>query len=101
MESRIQQSAGDYGSAFRGRSQLIKARDDLHVEWIEQEAVILDPVTAEIHYLNGPAALVFGLIQEHGYEAALKELRGRTDAPDDEVKKVVEDMIEKGLLIDD
>ena len=75
----------------------------MHVEWVDNEAVVLDPETSELHYLNAPAALVFALIQEHGFEGGLRALHGAqgVTAEDREVKELLDDMIEKGLLVDD
>ncbi len=75
----------------------------MHVEWVDNEAVILDPQTSELHYLNTPAALVFALIQEHGWEGGLKALRESqgVSGEDDEVKELLDEMVEKGLVVDD
>ena len=52
--------------ANRSLNSIVSMRpaDGKHVEWIDDEAVVLDPSTEELHYLNGPAALVYALILE-------------------------------------
>jgi hypothetical protein len=75
---------------------------DIHVEWIDDEAVVLDSGTHRLHYLNPPAALLYALILEHGYEPALQELRGRAGSSiDDDLPALLENMVERGLLVDD
>lgn len=76
----------------------------LYVEWVEEEAVVLDPATDSIHYLNGPAALTLALVQELGFVDAVAELEKRfARAPDmpEELETLLERMKEMGLLIDD
>jgi hypothetical protein len=73
----------------------------LHVEWVDEEAVVLDTSTGDLHYLNTSAAVVFASILEYGYERAIKELdHAHGDSPKvkRDVQDVIEDMIEKGLL---
>lgn len=81
----------------------MRARDDVHIEWVDNEAVVLDPQTSELHYLNSPAALVFALIQEHGFEGGLQALEGSqgVSGEDPEVKELLAEMVEKGLLVND
>jgi hypothetical protein len=82
----------------------VKAAADIHVEWVEGEAVILDPRSGELHYLNESAALLFALIQEIGFSAAIAELTERfSDLPNfpAELDAVVADMVAKGLLVDE
>ena len=77
--------------------------DGKHVEWIDDEAVVLDPSTEELHYLNGPAALVYALILEHGFDRGMEEVRSIYGA-ESEIEKGIEDCLEgladKGLLVD-
>lgn len=82
----------------------MRVADGMYVEWVEGEAVVLDRTSGELHYLNAPAALVFALVQEHGYERALTELQERfgDDAGmKEELDGLIEDMVEKRLLVDD
>ena len=73
----------------------------VHVEWVGGETVVLDRSTGDLHYLNPPAALAWALIEEHGYERGLTELqRMHPDAPGDELKELIGEMIERGLLIE-
>ena len=75
----------------------------MHVEWVDGEAVVLNPQTSRLHYLNPSAALLYALILEHGYVQALKRLERlpkETDM-DNEVPTLVREMIDAGLLIDD
>ena len=75
----------------------------LHVEWVGDEAVVLDIATKELHYLNPTAAVVFALIEEKGYADALSELEGRFkgQAIQGDVESLVGDMVERGLLVDE
>lgn len=82
------------------RSSVILA-PGLHVEWVGEEAVVLDPESGQLHYLNPPAALVFALVGEMGYERALEQLRrSHGDVPDleEDVRRLVDDLKERGLL---
>jgi hypothetical protein len=75
----------------------------LHVEWVDDEAVVLDPDSHELHYLNTSAALVYALILEHGYETAMRRLKAdyrNASGFDKEVELLVEDLVGKGLLVD-
>lgn len=76
----------------------------MHVEWIEGEAVALDSKTSQLHYLNGPAALILALVTEYGHNRALEEL-GRSHAGvqemDAQLPALLTDMVERGLLLDD
>ena len=72
-----------------------------HVEWVEQEAVVLDPESGLLHYLNPTAALVYALILEHGFDDAMQELeRTYADNPGmkEELPALLEEMVEQGLL---
>lgn len=75
----------------------------MYVEWVEGEAVVLNRDSGELHYLNGTAALVFALIQEHGFAGAIEEVRARFDS-DEQVERDLEDLVsdmkEKGILVD-
>ncbi len=76
----------------------------MYVEWVEGEAVVLNRDSGELHYLNGPAALVFALIQEHGYEGALREVYerfGTADGMREELDELIKDMLEKQILVDE
>ncbi|MDQ3983048.1 MAG: PqqD family peptide modification chaperone [Actinomycetota bacterium] len=82
----------------------MRVSDVMYVEWVEGEAVVLNRDSGELHYLNGPAALVFALIQEHGYDDALTQLRERFGAAEsmpEELDGLIEDMVEKEILVDD
>ncbi|HYO61024.1 MAG TPA: PqqD family peptide modification chaperone [Actinomycetota bacterium] len=81
----------------------MKVSDEMYVEWVEGEAVVLNRGSGELHYLNGTAALVFALIQEHGYDGAMKEVRerfGSTEQVEGDLGALVADMKEKGILVD-
>ena len=73
----------------------------IEIEWVEDEAVALDTASGEFHYLNTSAALALALIQEHGFDKAVVELKARRAAEegsDDEIAKLIDEMVEKGLL---
>lgn len=81
----------------------MKAATGLHVEWVEEEAVVLDPATGHLHYLNPSAAYIYALIQEYGYDDAMDRIAKRFDqeAPlRRELASLLEDMVNKGLLVD-
>lgn len=84
--------------------QSMKVRQGVHVEWVDDEAVILDPENERLHYLNPTAALLYALMAEVGFTAALEEMRQRfstvTDL-DQELERLVEEMVEEGLLEDE
>lgn len=77
--------------------------DGLHVEWVDDEAVVLDESGDRLHYLNSAAAVFFALVQEFGYESALDRMRERFGPAlfeDGSIEALVEDMKDRGLLID-
>jgi Coenzyme PQQ synthesis protein D (PqqD) len=76
----------------------------MHVEWVDQEAVVLDQNDGQIHYLNAQAALVYGLVLEHGFSAAMEELRVRFGAEpemEDQLDQLIEEMVQAGLLVEE
>lgn len=82
----------------------MRVADGKHVEWVDEEAVVLDSDTGDLHYLNGPAAKVYALIGEYGYEKGLEELRrqhGTEEHFKEQLDEVLKDMVEKGLLVDE
>ena len=82
----------------------MRAAEGLHVEWVDEEAVVLDEDNTQLHYLNSSAATLYALIQEVGFDEALDELRRKYgDGPFDagEISTLVEEMVAKGLLVDD
>lgn len=74
----------------------------IHVQWVEQEAVVLNEETGEVHYLNPQSALIYALVLEYGMPAAVTHARVHIDAPDaqvtEDVQRVIRTLIEKGLL---
>ena len=79
----------------------VRPSNNLHVEWVADEAVVLNPATGELYYLNPPAALVLAFIDEYGFAQGLVELReahGARPGFEKELAEVLEDMQEKGLL---
>ena len=82
----------------------MRVADGKHVEWVDEEAVVLDSDSGDLHYLNGPAAKVFAMIGEYGYDKGLAELeKQHGDQPNfkAELDDVLKDMVEKGLLVED
>jgi hypothetical protein len=81
----------------------VKVAPHVAIEWVDDEAVALDPESGELHYLNTSAALVLALIEEHGYDRALEELRtrhGMDEGSETELRDLLEEMVGKGLLIE-
>ena len=82
----------------------MKGAPDLHVEWVGEEAVVLNEKTSELHYLNPQSALVYALVLEHGMPGALVEVLKRIDGPEHEIRRDVDILIAsffaKGLLMD-
>ncbi|HEY7874615.1 MAG TPA: hypothetical protein VIG64_05785 [Actinomycetota bacterium] len=82
----------------------MRVADGKHVEWVDEEAVVLDSDSGDLHYLNGPAAKVYALIGEYGYDKGLEELERQHGAEPDfkaQLDDVLKDMVEKGLLVDE
>ncbi|MEA2451379.1 MAG: hypothetical protein QOG04_89 [Actinomycetota bacterium] len=75
----------------------------MHVEWVDDEAVVLNVATGHLHHLNPPAALAYALFLEHGYDKGLEELRRTVGSPaiEDDLPGLLEEMRGEGLLIDD
>ena len=75
----------------------------MHVEWVDDEAVVLDEEDRQLHYLNSSAAYFFALVLEHGYDRALQTLRdghaGNAELEGD-LEALIEVMTDQGLLID-
>ena len=88
---------------FMGNNFEMRIVPGLHVEWVGDEAVVLNPDSKELHYLNGSAAIFFALLEEEGYPEALTHLQQRFKGQDidEEIKGLVTDMVERGLLTDD
>jgi PqqD family protein of HPr-rel-A system len=80
-----------------------RARADLDLVEIDDEKVVYDPRTGEVHYLNATAALVFELCDGSG---SVREIAGDLaeafGLPEDEVVDQVEGLVaslrEAGLL---
>lgn len=70
----------------------------LHVEWVDDEAVVLDPATGELHYLNSSAALFYAHVLEYGYDDAVVRIRSVADEA--ELDDLVKEMVERGILIE-
>ena len=74
----------------------------IHVQWVDQEAVVLNEDTSEVHYLNPPAALIYALVLEYGMPGALRHAYQRMDGSEKEVAIAVQDLVrsllDKGLL---
>lgn len=82
----------------------MKAAQGVHVEWVQDEAVVLQPGSGDLHYLNQQAALVLALIQELGYEAAIGELHSRfpdAETLESDIDELTSDLLEKGILVED
>jgi hypothetical protein len=80
----------------------IRAAPQIHVEWVDDEAVVLDSERDQFHYLNSSAALVYATVLEYGYEKAMEELHrrfGGNPQTTEELRRLIEDMLEKGLLV--
>ena len=79
----------------------MRATPGIHVEWIDGEALALDQETGALHYLNPSAALAYALILEHGYAGGVARLRqDHGDIPEleDQLEKLVGDLLATGLL---
>lgn len=72
------------------------------MEWVEDEAVVLNEATKELHYLNPQSALIYALLLEYGLPAAVTHACERIDGPareiEEEVRKLAQSFLEKGLL---
>lgn len=82
----------------------MRATEGLHVEWVDDEAVVLDAGSGQLHYLNPPVALAYALILEHGHEDAMRRLEkmfGGNPRFEQEVDVLIEELRDKGLVIDE
>jgi hypothetical protein len=76
----------------------------MQVEWVDDEAVVLDPESGQVHYLNSSAAFVYASILEHGFDEAVARLQrsqGTTPGFAEELSTLLDGMKEKGLILDD
>jgi hypothetical protein len=75
----------------------------IHVQWVEEEAVVLNEDTSELHYLNPQSALIYALLLEYGMPDAVPHACEHIDAPPEETKREVENLVDtlldKGLLL--
>ncbi len=79
-----------------------RAVADVYVEWVGDEAVVLNQSTGELHYLNPPAAAVLALLLEHGVERGVHEVVGHFDLAADaqeELAALLEDMAARGIVV--
>lgn len=93
-------------SATRLESHLythaMRLATNAHVEWVDDEAVVLDQETGQLHYLNRSAAVILALVLEHDRNALGKliDLHGDNADIREEFHRVVEEMVDKDLLED-
>ncbi len=76
--------------------------NDLFVQWVDDEAVVLNSGSGTLHYLNRSAALVYALIEEFGYERGIVELKSRVEDVDqleNDLPDLLAQMIEDGILL--
>ena len=72
------------------------------MQWVEDEAVVLDGESNELHYLNPQSALLYALLLEFGMPQAIGEALRRIENPpeeaQEELKRLVSSFIDKGIL---
>jgi PqqD family protein of HPr-rel-A system len=76
----------------------------MHVEWVDDEAVVLDSESGQVHYLNSSAAFVYASILEHGFDEAVARLersQGTSPGFPEQLSTFLDEMKEKGLILDD
>ncbi len=82
----------------------MRAASEIYVEWVGDEAVVLDAHTGKLHHLNRSAALMLALIQETGgvepARRVLSELLPSPKPPAEEIDEAVELLLSNGLLVD-
>ncbi len=80
----------------------MQAPPDVHVEWVDEEAVVLNTATNEIHYLSPSAAYAYAMILEYGYTDALQRIAAEQPGADivSDVELLVSDLVARGLLVD-
>jgi hypothetical protein len=81
----------------------MQAAPGLHVEWVDDEAVVLNPASSELHYLNQSAAIVFALILEYGFDEAMTRVESSFQSSagvEKELEALIAELVEKGLLTD-
>ena len=71
-----------------------------HIEWVDDEAVVLNQETGQLHYLNSSAAVILAVVIEYDDQALDKliELYGDNPEMREEYGKVLGDLVEKNLL---
>lgn len=70
------------------------------MEWVGDEAVVLEQASGQLHYLNPPAALLLALIEEEGYDSAVESLTERFGDISKDIEGITADMLAKGILVD-
>ena len=85
-----------------GYDFMMQTPPGIHVQWVDEEAVVLNEATGELHYLNPQSALIYALLIEFGMPRAATEACERLDGPPDEIQEEVANLLatfaEKGLL---
>lgn len=80
---------------------ILGVAEGMIVEWVEDEAVVLNSRTGELHYLNPPAALVYAYLLEFGYTEGLAQLTarfGHAVEPIEQIEMLIVDFEQKGLF---
>ena len=75
----------------------------VHIEWVDDEAVVLDQASGHLHYLNASAALILAMVLEHGLDKGVTELTalvGEASSLNEDVETVLADLREKNLFVD-
>lgn len=88
----------------RQDNQLMKLAPGVHIEWVDQEAVILDQDKSLLHHLNPTAALVVAYIDEYGYTDGRRMIEERfaiENQGSEELEELLLKLIAQGLLVND
>lgn len=86
------------------RSDVPRTLPGLHVEHVDGEVVVYDPVQRDLHLLDGSAAAVWDLMDgSRSIDGICRELAARFDVPVDvlerDVVHVVGEFATRGLVI--
>ena len=83
----------------------MRAAPGIHVEWVEDEAVVLNEQKKEMHYLNSSSALIYALVLEYGMPRARDEALQRLQGPERQVHNdfdlALDMLVDKGILVRD
>lgn len=79
----------------------VRLAEGVHIQWIGDEAVVLDEDSGQLHYLNSTAAVILAMLLEHGEEKTagmLAEAYEGAHPNEEDLTEVLADLREKGVV---